>query len=108
MLDIADPTNGVSSPSNVSQRNPRRRSGAAPKGANPPAARPQFEGSPPSQVKNYVLDTNVLLHDPNAIFNFQDNQVLVPIEVIEEVDKFKRETSDLGQNARWFHADWTR
>ncbi len=100
MLDIADPTNGVSSPSNVSQRNPRRRSGAAPKGATLPEDRPQLEGSPPSQVKNYVLDTNVLLHDPNAIFNFQDNQVLVPIEVIEEVDKFKRETSDLGQNAR--------
>lgn len=51
-------------------------------------------------MKNYVLDTNVLLHDPNALLNFQDNNVLVPIEVIEEVDKFKRETSERGQNAR--------
>lgn len=53
-----------------------------------------------SRIKNYVLDTNVLLHDPNALLNFQDNTVLIPIEVIEEVDKFKRETSERGQNAR--------
>jgi PhoH-like ATPase len=53
-----------------------------------------------SKIKNYVLDTNVLLHDPNALLNFQDNNVLIPIEVIEEVDKFKRETSERGQNAR--------
>ena len=53
-----------------------------------------------SRVKNYILDTNVLLHDPDALRNFQDNHVLVPIEVIEEIDKFKRETSERGQNAR--------
>jgi len=51
-------------------------------------------------VKNYILDTNVLLHDPNSILNFTDNQVLIPIEVIEEIDRFKRESSELGQNAR--------
>jgi len=51
-------------------------------------------------VKNYILDTNVLLHDPNSLLNFQENSVLVPIEVIEEIDRFKRESSDLGQNAR--------
>jgi len=51
-------------------------------------------------VKNYILDTNVLLHDPNSLFSFQDNLVLVPIEVIEEVDRFKRESSELGQSAR--------
>ena len=53
-------------------------------------------------MKNYVLDTNVLLHDPNSILNFKDNVVLIPIEVIEEIDRFKRETSELGQNARTF------
>ena len=53
-------------------------------------------------MKNYVLDTNVLLHDPNSILNFQDNVVLIPIEVIEEIDRFKRESSELGQNARTF------
>jgi PhoH-like ATPase len=51
-------------------------------------------------VKNYILDTNVLLHDPNSILNFQENIILLPIEVIEEIDRFKRESSDLGQNAR--------
>ena len=51
-------------------------------------------------VKNYILDTNVLLHDPNSILNFDDNNVLIPIEVIEEIDRFKRESSELGQNAR--------
>jgi PhoH-like ATPase len=51
-------------------------------------------------VKNYILDTNVLLHDPNSLLNFQENSVLLPIEVIEEIDRFKRESSELGQNAR--------
>ena len=51
-------------------------------------------------MKNYILDTNVLLHDPNSLFSFQDNHVLVPIEVIEEIDRFKRESSELGQSAR--------
>ena len=51
-------------------------------------------------MKNYILDTNVLLHDPNSLLNFEDNQVLVPIEVIEEIDRFKRESTELGRNAR--------
>jgi PhoH-like ATPase len=51
-------------------------------------------------VKNYILDTNVLLHNPNSLLSFADNHVLLPIEVIEEIDRFKREGSDLGQNAR--------
>jgi PhoH-like ATPase len=50
--------------------------------------------------KNYILDTNVLLHDPNSLLKFEENNVLVPIEVIEEIDRFKRESSELGQNAR--------
>src|ERR1035441_9940408 len=52
------------------------------------------------RVKNYIIDTNVLLHDPNSLLSFADNHVLVPIEVIEEIDRFKRESSELGQNAR--------
>ncbi len=50
--------------------------------------------------KNYVLDTNVLLHDPGSIFRFDDNNVIIPIYVIEEVDQFKREGSERGRNAR--------
>ncbi len=51
-------------------------------------------------MKNYILDTNVLLHDPNSLLNFKDNNVLIPIEVIEEIDRFKRQSTELGQNAR--------
>ena len=51
-------------------------------------------------MKNYILDTNVLLHDPNSILSFQDNNVLIPIEVIEEIDRFKRESTERGANAR--------
>src|ERR1700682_6737649 len=50
--------------------------------------------------KNYVLDTNVLLHDPNAIFRFEDTNVIIPIYAIEEVDQFKREGSERGRNSR--------
>ncbi|HET8540618.1 MAG TPA: PhoH family protein [Anaeromyxobacter sp.] len=50
--------------------------------------------------KNFVLDTNVLLHDPRSIFGFEDNDVVVPIYVIEEIDNFKRDLSTLGRNAR--------
>ncbi len=50
--------------------------------------------------KNFVLDTNVLLHDPSALFAFEENDVIIPIYVIEEIDKFKREMSELGRSAR--------
>ena len=53
-------------------------------------------------MKNYILDTNVLLHDPNSLLSFKDNNVLIPIEVIEEIDRFKRESTERGQNARTF------
>ncbi|HET7691598.1 MAG TPA: PhoH family protein [Gemmatimonadota bacterium] len=51
--------------------------------------------------KRYLLDTNVLLHDPTALTAFQDNSVLVPIYVIEEIDRFKKQLTRLGENARW-------
>ncbi|MGE3546552.1 MAG: PhoH family protein, partial [Kofleriaceae bacterium] len=51
-------------------------------------------------VKNYVLDTNVLLHDARAFFAFADNNVIIPIYVIEEIDTFKKDQSELGRNAR--------
>jgi PhoH-like ATPase len=51
-------------------------------------------------AKNFVLDTNVLLHDPRAIFQFGDNNVVIPIYVLEEIDSFKKELSERGRNAR--------
>jgi PhoH-like ATPase len=50
--------------------------------------------------KTYILDTNVLLHDPQAIFKFEDNDVVIPVYVLEEVDRFKRESTERGRNAR--------
>ncbi len=50
--------------------------------------------------KNYVLDTNVLLHDPGAMYSFADNAVIIPLYVLEEIDNFKKEMSELGRAAR--------
>jgi len=50
--------------------------------------------------KTYILDTNVLLHDPQALFRFEDNEVVVPITVIEEIDNFKKNQNETGRNAR--------
>ncbi|AIZ60024.1 PhoH family protein [Bacillus safensis] len=50
--------------------------------------------------KIYVLDTNVLLQDPNSIFSFEDNEVVIPAVVLEEVDSKKRYMDEVGQNAR--------
>ncbi len=53
--------------------------------------------------KHYVLDTNVLLHDPQSIFQFEDNVVWIPVEVLEELDRFKVESTTRGANAREVH-----
>lgn len=50
--------------------------------------------------KTFVLDTNVLLHTPFALFSFDDNIVVIPEVVLEELDKFKKDNSELGANAR--------
>jgi len=50
--------------------------------------------------KKFILDTNVLLANPNAIFSFEDNDVYIPISVIEELDTFKKGLSETGRNAR--------
>ena len=51
-------------------------------------------------VKTFVLDTNVLLHSSHSIEAFQDNDVVIPMAVIEELDKFKKNSDELGRNAR--------
>lgn len=50
--------------------------------------------------KIYVLDTNVLLHDPNSIFTFDEHQVIIPAVVLEEIDSKKRNADEIGRNAR--------
>jgi PhoH-like ATPase len=56
-----------------------------------------------TNVKNYVLDTNVLLHDPHSVYRFADNHVWIPIDVLGELDKFKNEQTERGANARTVH-----
>ena len=51
-------------------------------------------------AKTFVLDTNVLLHEPRAPLGFDDNEVVLPIYVVEELDQFKKDLSELGRNAR--------
>jgi PhoH-like ATPase len=55
-----------------------------------------------AQPKLFVLDTNVILHDSGCIRNFADNDVAVPITVLEELDKFKRGNEDINFQAREF------
>ncbi len=50
--------------------------------------------------KNYILDANILIHDPYSIFHFADNTVIIPVGVIGELDRFKKEFTDRGYNAR--------
>lgn len=50
--------------------------------------------------KYYVLDTNVLLHDVNSLFAFEDNDLIIPIVAIEELDRFKKDLNEIGRNAR--------
>lgn len=52
--------------------------------------------------KNFVLDTNVILHDFKCIYNFQENDIYIPIVVLEELDKFKKGNDELNYNARQF------
>ena len=58
--------------------------------------------------KIFVLDTNVILHDHKAIRKFRDNDLVIPVAVIEEVDKFKKGTDALSYNARGFMRDLDR
>jgi PhoH-like ATPase len=57
-----------------------------------------------AKAKTFVLDTNVLLHDPQSIYKFEDNNLVIPVEVLEELDAIKTEQStERGRNARRVH-----
>ncbi len=58
--------------------------------------------------KIFVLDTNIVLHDHNAVKQFQDNDIVIPIAVIEELDKFKKGDDALSFNARAFMREINR
>lgn len=50
--------------------------------------------------KTFVIDTNVLIHDPAAIQKFQENDVVIPLSVLEELDSLKRHSDEAGKNSR--------
>lgn len=50
--------------------------------------------------KHFVLDTNVLLHNPSSIFKFAEHEVVIPLTVIEELDGFKKNNDETGRNSR--------
>ena len=57
---------------------------------------------PKPKEKIFVIDTNVILHDATCIRNFEDNDIVIPISVLEELDQFKRGNEQLHYNARDF------
>jgi PhoH-like ATPase len=70
------------------------------RGATAPTSRLRIA----AKVKTFVLDTNVLLHDPQSIYKFEDNNLVIPVEVLEELDAIKGEQStERGRNARRVH-----
>ncbi len=72
----------------------------SPRGAIAPKTRIRVS----AKVKTFVLDTNVLIHDPQSIFNFQENNLVIPVEILEELDAIKGEQStERGRNARRVH-----
>ena len=58
--------------------------------------------------KIFVLDTNIILHDYRAIRKFQDNDIVIPMAVLEELDKFKKGSDALSFNARGFMRELDR
>ena len=48
----------------------------------------------------FVLDTNILMHDPSALFRFEEHDIFLPIVVLEELDRHKRGASELARNVR--------
>ncbi len=59
-------------------------------------------------AKIFVLDTNIILHDHNAVKQFQENDIVIPIAVVEELDKFKKGNDELSYNARAFMREINR
>jgi len=95
---LAKPTpevsdNGLFQPVDLPETKPHRRKKETASGLRAPS----------DHGKNFVLDTNVLIHDPHCIERFADNHVCIPVEVLSELDRFKNEQTDRGASARIVH-----
>ena len=72
------------------------------KTAKPQRTHAQGKPKTTSRSKNFVLDTNVILHDYECVDKFEDNDIYLPIVVLEELDKFKKGSDQINFNARAF------
>src|SRR5574344_1909357 len=72
------------------------------KSANPDSGLQKVINNRGKLPKMFVLDTNVILHDFHSIYKFQENDLVVPLAVIEELDKFKKGDGTINYNAREF------
>jgi PhoH-like ATPase len=84
----------------VDVERPTPPSSSSPGQAGDTRDKPAASGVTPSSVKTFVLDTNVLLHNSSSIYLFDDNHVVIPFAVLEELDKFKKNNDDTGRSAR--------
>ncbi len=75
---------------------------SAPARKETPTVAPSSKQTPVADtgIKYFVLDTNVLLHNPRSLYLFDDNHVIIPFAVLEELDKFKKGNDDVARNAR--------
>ncbi|RYD36300.1 MAG: PhoH family protein [Verrucomicrobiaceae bacterium] len=103
---LAAPVNGVSE-RRSNRAAPKEKSTSQP--ASPVSAQTRRDWSrhglisPDQHAKTFVLDTNVLLHDPGCLERFADNHVCIPVDVLSELDRFKNEQNDRGASARAVH-----
>jgi PhoH-like ATPase len=78
--------------------------GTAPARVEPPKPRAvperQKRSRPTGPTKLFVLDTNVLLHDPMCLFHFQEHDIFLPMIVLEELDGHKKGMTEVARNAR--------
>jgi PhoH-like ATPase len=78
---------------------PHLRPGAAPHAQRAPVKKPR-EKTRSTATKLFVLDTNVLMHDPTSLFRFEEHDVFLPMQTLEELDNNKKGLSEVARNAR--------
>src|SRR5512142_1208124 len=65
-----------------------------------PSRKPARAGTTSASAKLFVLDTNVLMHDPTSLFRFEEHDIYLPILTLEELDAHKKGMTEVARNAR--------
>ena len=89
-------------PANTSTPKPAAQTAAKPKAAGPVRSKQQHKrrAAQTGSKRLFVLDTNVLMHDPICMFRFEEHDIFLPMVVLEELDNNKKGTSEVARNAR--------